>query len=102
MHFTVHDASAYLVTVIPDAWRRIDSFLIVTSPCTAKSAPFGSASALAPSSDQVRKPNDLIRSFNRFSATGDGNGGASGVSMSRATLRAESLCSPLAPLSSTP
>src|SRR5882762_6745904 len=100
MHFTVHEASAYLVTVIPDAWRRIDSFLIVTSPCTAKSAPFGSASVLAPSSDHVRKPNDLIRSLRRFSATGDGSGGAPGWSASVTWTRTDTFGSPFARISS--
>ena len=65
----------YLVTTSPDASSRIDSLLIFASPRTAKSAPALPSGA---PSDHVRKPNDLMRSFRMFSATGDGCGGASG------------------------
>ncbi len=90
-HFTVHEVSAYLVTVTPEASSRSDNRLIAASPVTAKSAP-GTASA--PPSDQVRKPNERMRSLSRFSATGDCRGGASARSASRVAIRTEILGSP--------
>src|SRR5689334_14985625 len=99
MHFTVQDVSAYLLTVRPDAGRRIESFFTRASPCTRKSAFFAAGSA-APPSDQVRKPNDLIRSFSMFSATGDGCGAASGASASRTATWTATFGLPLARMKS--
>src|SRR5271169_6727152 len=96
MHFTVHEVSAYLVTVKPEAGNRIESFLIVASPITAKSAPLAPSPAPGAPSDQVRKPNDLMRSLRMFSATEDGTGGLSARSASRTEICTDTLGSPLA------
>jgi hypothetical protein len=58
---------------------------------------FGSG---GPSSDHVRKPNCLMRSLSRFSATGEGCGGALDWSASRTAMRTEIFGSPLARMKS--
>src|SRR5258708_25209397 len=100
MHLIVQELSPYLVTTTPDDGSRIDSRLTLTSPSTEKSGPFEASSVRAPPSDQVRKPNDLIRSLRMFSAAGEGCAGASGTSASRAAMRTETLGSPLARMNS--
>ena len=49
----------------------------------------------APSSDQVRKPNDLMRSFRMFSAIAEGCDAASVLSASRVAMRTATFGSPL-------
>src|SRR5262245_1700381 len=71
MHFTVQELSMYLLIVIPDASSLAESFLRFASPVTAKSAAVACEDDALPSSDQIRKPNELMRSLSRFSATGE-------------------------------
>jgi hypothetical protein len=54
---------------MPEAASLSDSFLSLASPVTAKSALLPGAAGIFESSDQVRNPNDLMRSLSRFSAT---------------------------------
>ena len=61
-----------MLTVRPEAASFIESFLIRTSPTTLKSGVLALSPVVVPSSDQVRKPNDLTRSFSRFSAICEG------------------------------
>ena len=77
----------------------MESFLILASPMTSKSAVFSVAPA--PPSAQVRKPKDLMRSLRMFSATGDGCGEASDRSASRTEICTATFGSPLARISST-
>src|ERR1700687_4100044 len=97
MHFTVQEVSAYLVTVSPEASSRAESFLILASPWVSESAPL---SAPVSPSDQVRNPNDLMRSLRIFSATGEVCGGALGWSASRTEICTATLGLPLARISS--
>src|SRR5208282_3352880 len=101
MHFTVHEVSAYLVTVSPEAGSRIESFLTAASPITAKSAPLPPSAAPGAPSDQVRNPNDLMRSLRMFSATGEGTGGLSARWGSRTEICTDTLGSPLARMNTT-
>jgi hypothetical protein len=93
----VHDDSAYVVTVRPEASSRVDSRRTFASPAIEKS---GALPASAPPSAQVRKPNDLMRSASRFSATGERCAGASGRSASRDVIAIEMRGSPFARITS--
>ncbi len=91
MAFTVHEVSVYLVIVSPEAWSFAESFLMRASPDTRKSAVL----SVLPSSDQVRKPNDLMRSLSRFSAIAEICAGPSARSASRVVIRTATFGSPL-------
>ena len=64
-----------LLIVRPEAASFAESFLTCASPITVKSGVFALSPVAVPSSDQVRNPNDLMRSFSRFSAIGEFCGG---------------------------
>ena len=82
-HFTVHDVERVLGD---DDARGLELQRQLLDLGLAEHGEVRHCPAAPPSSDHVRKPNDLIRSFSRFSATGDGCAGALGASASRTTI----------------